>query len=40
MFLMLSKSPRKTNRKKSSRFKAKLKTKNRNRRNRIYQRSK
>ncbi len=40
MFLMLSKGPRKTNRKKSARHKAKLKSKNTNRRNRIYQRAK
>jgi hypothetical protein len=39
MFLMLSKGPRKTNRKKSNRNKAKLKAKNRARRNRIYVRS-
>jgi len=40
MFLMLSKGPRKTNRKRSARFKAKLKAKNTSRRGRIYQRSK
>ncbi|APR83047.1 Hypothetical protein A7982_08396 [Minicystis rosea] len=40
MFLMLSKGPRKTNRSKSKRFRAKLKAKNRARRNRIYVRSK
>ncbi len=40
MFLMLSKGPRKTNRKKTSRLKAKLKAKNRSRRNRIYCRAK
>jgi hypothetical protein len=40
MFLMLSKGPRKTNRKKCARIKAKHKAKNRGRRNRIYQRSK
>jgi len=40
MFLMLSKGPRKTNRTKSKRFRAKLKAKNKSRRNRIYQRSK
>lgn len=40
MFLMLSKGPRKTNRKKTSRLKAKLKSKNKGRRARIYQRSK
>jgi hypothetical protein len=36
MFLMLSKKPRKTNRTKSNRYRAKLKAKNRARRNRIY----
>jgi hypothetical protein len=36
MFLMLSKGPRKTNRTKTKRFRAKLKAKNRTRRNRIY----
>ena len=40
MFLMLSKGPRKTDRKRSSRFKAKLKAKNKSRRGRIYQRNK
>jgi hypothetical protein len=40
MFLMLSKGPRKTNRTKSKRFRAKLKAKNRARRNRIYVRAK
>ena len=40
MFLMLSKAPRKSNRKKSVRLKSKSKAKNRNRRNRIYQRAK
>ncbi len=40
MFLMLSKGPRKTNRSKTKRFRAGLKAKNRNRRNRIYQRAK
>jgi hypothetical protein len=40
MFLMLSKGPRKTKRNKSARHKAKLKSKNTNRRNRIYQRAK
>ena len=39
MFLMLSKGPRKTNRTKTRRFRAKLKAKNRGRRNRIYVRS-
>jgi hypothetical protein len=38
MFLMLSKKPRRTNRTKSKRFRAKLKAKNRSRRNRVYQR--
>jgi hypothetical protein len=37
MFLMLNKGPRKTDRKRTSRFKAKLKAKNRSRRGRIYQ---
>lgn len=36
MFLMLSKVPRKTNRSKTKRFRAKLKAKNRGRRARIY----
>ncbi|MFO0555080.1 MAG: hypothetical protein U0271_42275 [Polyangiaceae bacterium] len=40
MFLMISKRPRKTNRTKSARFKAKLRTKNVGRRNRIYCRAK
>ena len=40
MFLMLSKGPRKPNRTKSKRYRAKLKAKNRGRRNRIYVRSK
>jgi hypothetical protein len=39
MFLMLSKGPRKNNRTKSKRFRAKLKAKNKQRRNRIYVRS-
>jgi hypothetical protein len=39
MFLMLSKGPRKTNRTKSKRFRAKLKAKNRARRDRIYVRA-
>ncbi len=38
MFLMLSKKPRRTNRTKSKRYRAKLKAKNRSRRNRVYQR--
>jgi hypothetical protein len=37
MYLMLSKKPRKTNRSKSSRYRAKLKAKDRGRRSRIYQ---
>ncbi len=36
MFLMLSKGPRKTNRSKTKRLRAKHKAKNRARRNRIY----
>jgi len=40
MFLMLSKGPRKTNRSKTKRLRAKMKAKNRARRNRIYVRSK
>ncbi len=40
MFLMLSKGPRKTNRSKSKRYRAKLAAKNRARRNRIYCRAK
>ncbi len=39
MFLTLSKKPRKTNRTKTNRFRAKQKAKNRSRRNRIYVRS-
>ena len=39
MYLMVSKGPRKTNRKKTRRLRAKLKAKNRARRNRIYVRS-
>jgi len=38
MLLMLSKKPRRTNRTKSKRYRAKLKAKNRGRRNRVYQR--
>jgi hypothetical protein len=38
MFLMLSKGPRKTNRTKSNRYRAKMKAKNKARRGRIYQR--
>ena len=37
MYLMLSKKPRKTNRTKTTRFRAKLKAKNRGRRNRVNQ---
>jgi hypothetical protein len=40
MFLMLSKGPRKTNRSKTKRFRAKLKAKNKARRDRIYVRAK
>jgi hypothetical protein len=40
MFLMLSHGPRKTNRTKTKRYRAKLKAKNRSRRNRIYVRAK
>jgi hypothetical protein len=40
MFLLISKKPRKLNRKKSARNKAKLKAKNDKRRARIYQRTK
>lgn len=36
MFLMLSKGPRKTDRKRSKRFRAQLKAKNRRRRARVY----
>jgi hypothetical protein len=36
MFLMLSKKPRRSNRTKSKRYRAKLKAKNRGRRNRVY----
>jgi hypothetical protein len=39
MFLMLSKGPRKTNRTKTRRYRAKMKAKNRARRNRIYVRA-
>ena len=39
MFLMLSKKPRKTNRGRSNRYRAKAKAKNRGRRNRVYQRT-
>lgn len=38
MFLMLSKKSRKLNRSKTKKFRAKLKAKNKARRNRIYQR--
>ncbi|HEU4411891.1 MAG TPA: hypothetical protein VFS43_42010 [Polyangiaceae bacterium] len=37
MFLMLSKKPRKTDRNRSARFRAKLKAKNKRRRARVYQ---
>jgi hypothetical protein len=37
MYIVLSKQPRKVNRSKSKRFRAKLKAKDRNRRNRVYQ---
>jgi hypothetical protein len=40
MFLMLSKGPRKPNRTKSKRYRAKLKRKNKHRRDRIYVRAK
>jgi hypothetical protein len=40
MYLLLSKGPRKTNRTKTKRYRAKLKAKNRSRRSRIYQRAK
>jgi hypothetical protein len=39
MYLVLSKKPRKVNRKKSSRYRAKLKAKDRGRRNRVYGRA-
>ena len=39
MFLMLSKGPRKSNRNRSKRYRAKLKAKNRGRRNRVYGRA-
>jgi hypothetical protein len=38
MFLMLSKKPRKSTRSRSNRYRAKLKAKNRGRRNRVNQR--
>ena len=37
MYIMLSRKPRKTNRKRSARYRAKLKAKNHGRRNRVYQ---
>jgi hypothetical protein len=37
MYIVLSKKPRKTNRSKSKRFRAKLKAKDRARRGRVYQ---
>ncbi len=39
MFIMLSKKPRKSNRTRSARYRAKLKAKNRDRRNRVNQRT-
>ena len=39
MFLNLSKKPRRVNRGKSNRYRAKLKAKNRTRRNRVYGRT-
>jgi hypothetical protein len=36
MYLILSKKPRKSNRSKTKRFRAKLKAKDRSRRNRVY----
>jgi len=39
MFLMLSKGPRKSTRSRSKRYRAKLKAKNKARRNRVYQRT-
>jgi hypothetical protein len=39
MFLMLSKGPRKQNRGKTNRYRAKMKAKNKARRNRIYVRA-
>jgi hypothetical protein len=40
MYIVLSKKPRKTNRSKSNRFRAKLKAKDKARRGRVYQTSK
>jgi hypothetical protein len=37
MYIVLSKKPRKANRSKSKRYRAKLKAKDRNRRGRVYQ---
>jgi hypothetical protein len=37
MYIVLSKKPRKTNRTKSNRYRAKLKAKDRGRRSRVYQ---
>ena len=37
MYLILSKKPRKSNRSKTNRFRAKLKAKDRGRRSRVYQ---
>jgi hypothetical protein len=39
MFLMISKGPRKPTRSRSKRYRAKLKAKNRGRRNRVYGRT-
>ena len=39
MYIVLSKKPRKVNRAKSKRYRAKLKAKNRGRRNRVYGRA-
>ncbi|HTQ47196.1 MAG TPA: hypothetical protein VMI75_30785 [Polyangiaceae bacterium] len=40
MYIILSKEPRKPNRNKSKRFRAKLKAKDKARRNRVYQQAK
>jgi hypothetical protein len=39
MYIVLSKQPRKVNRKKSKHYRAKLKAKDRARRNRVYQKA-
>jgi hypothetical protein len=39
MYIVLSKQPRKVNRNKSNRFRAKLKAKDTGRRNRVYQKA-